>query len=86
MLFMISVQLACEIKLYLKSDINLSLVQYWKTLNGQIPKSNVNAEVALDKGKQLRKTVSSFIAALFTRAVTWTQPKYSLTDEHIKKK
>lgn len=55
-------------------------------MNGQIPKSNVNAEVALDKGKQLRKTVSSFIAALFTRAVTWTQPKYSLTDEHIKKK
>lgn len=55
-------------------------------MNGQIPKSNVNAKVALDKGKQLRKTVSIFIAALFTRAGTWTQPKCSLTDEHIKKK
>lgn len=73
MLFMIiSIQLACEIKLYLKTDINLESCSILETLNGQIPKSNVNAKVALDKMKQVRKTASIFIAVLFTVAGTWT--------------
>ena len=73
MLFMIiSIQLACEIKLYLKTDINLESCSILETLNGQIPKSNVNAKVALDKMKQVRKTASIFIAVLFTVAGTCT--------------
>lgn len=81
----ISIQLACEIKLYFKSDINLESCSILENTEWTDTQSNVNAKVVLDKVKQVRKTVSIFTAALFTIAGTWTQPECSSTDERTKK-
>ena len=46
-----------KLNFILKMTLTYSLVQCCKTLHGQITKRNVKAKVALDKVKQVRKTL-----------------------------
>lgn len=50
-----------KLNFILKMTLTYSLVQCCKTLNGQITKRSVKAKVAVDKVKQVRKTLFKVI-------------------------